>query len=1110
MKKTAIFIIILLGITFGHAQNIRYTLVSSNPNEAVVRIDFGNYHTETVSVGGVEMQTLHMAEAYPTLKKGSPELLQTAFSLMVPEGSNPEAELVDVQFTETAHFALAPSKGKLYRNVNPDNVPYSRNSDYQSSNYLMGSPVAIGDLYQLRDCHGVSVKVFPFDYNPSAQTLKAYSSVTVKVRFNSGRPFATATKNNRVFDAIYANNFLNYRGWRGTPVAEEGDILIICPENFMEAMQPYVDWKIRNGYNTEMVSVVTAGNNANAIKSYILNYYNSHNLAFVIIVGDNAQFPTPTVSGNKSDNYFTELVGNDSYPDIILGKISAENVSEVETQVQRFIEYEQNPPETSHFPSFLGIASSQGPGDNNEYDYQHIRNIDNKLQGYTYTSGYELFEGSQGGLDASGNPSAAMVANAVNSGVSIISYCGHGDVQEWVTTGFNNLNVNNLTNVGKLPFILSVACVNGEYHTGTCFAEAWLRATHNGQPTGAVCMTGSTINQPWNSPMCAQDAMVDLLVGTNGTQMTTFGGMFFNGVIKMLEVYNDVEVSRTWILFGDPTLMMRTAVPEQLELAYTPMLPVNASSLTFASSVENAKVTLTYNGECVGSGRILNGEWTFVSSEPYLPTDTLHVLATATNYLPFEGTVIFVPDEGPFVVAGDLNLSDQNVPFVNNRTNNLPEFGKTMKVTPQIVNIGGATANNIQIHISTEDPYITLGSQNLTVSTLPAHDTLDSAPFFTIKVDDVAPANHKAVINMETIFNGDTVRQNKTVKLYAPQLSITSMAIDDTEQGNGNHLADYGETFTCVVTIANSGNMPIVGGNFFVETPGDEISLPSGPIPFPSIAEGGTTTVSFPVTVNSSISEPTIAFFKSSLWVNFYNATANFPVKIGAVMENWETGDFSNAGWQNTSNIPWTIVTQAPYEGLYCAKSGSIGNNASTVLRITSVASVSDSISFFYKVSSEQNYDKLTFKIDGQTKGEWSGSVAWSRASFPVEAGSHTYTWTYSKDYYGSYGQDCAYIDAISFPSGVINNPLGIQYMEPNTASCQVWPNPATEVVRVCLGDEQDCAYQLFTLSGKLLQGGRLSNDHAEVDVKSYAPGVYVLKIENGNHQVQTVKVVKK
>ena len=1114
MKQLTTFIILIAIAAAGYAQNIRYTLLSSNQSEAVVRVEFGTYHTETVTVDGTEMQTLHSADAYPVLKKGSPELLQSAFSLIVPEGSQPTAEVIDAQFTEVANFKLAPSKGKIYRNVNPADIPYTKNDDYQSRGYLLGSAAATGDMYQLRDYHGINVKVFPFDYNPSAQTLKVYSAITVKVRFHGNRSISTAEKNNRTFDAVYKEQFLNYSGLRSTPVAEEGDILIICPENFMEAMQPYVDWKIRNGFNTEMVPLSTAGSSYQTIKSYIQSYYNEHNLAFVIIVGDNAQFPTPTIGGNKVDNNYTEIAGNDSYPDIILGKISAENVSQVETQVQRFIEYEQNPPATEHFPVFMGIASNQGPGDNNEYDYQHIRNIDNKLQNYTYTSGYELFEGSQGGLDASGNPTAAMVATGVNSGVGIISYCGHGAEQMWVTSSFSNTNVNNLTNVGKLPFIISVACVNGEYHTGTCFAEAWLRATHNGQPTGAVSMIGSTINQPWNSPMCAQDAMIDLLVGTTpADQKFTFGGMFFNGEIHMLDVYNDVEVFRTWILFGDPTLLMRTAEPAQLEVSHNAILPVGVPAITFTSSVENARIAVTKGAEIIAVGNIQNGEYTLTFNQTYLPTDTLSVLATAPNYLPYEGTINFIPNDGPYVLVGDLNLTDQNVPFVNNRHNNLPEFGKTMLATPQITNIGNAAATNVRIKLSTEDNYITLGStQELTVATVAAHDTLSSSPSFTFKVNDTVPANHSAIIKMEVIFGNDTLVQNKTVKLYAPTLAITSMSINDVETGNGNHRVDYGETFNCTITIANTGNMPIVGGALFLDNIGNEISLPAtSPLSFPAIDVNGTTTVTFEATANSSIQEPTIAYIKSSLWVNYYFASAKFPVKIGEVTEDWESDGFTNMNWVNNSSIPWTIATNTPYEGNYCARSGNIGNNGTTALRITDTATVNDTISFYYKVSSEATYDKLTFQIDGQTKGEWSGNSGWCRAAYPVTIGVHTYKWTYSKDYYETSGQDCAYIDYISFPCGKVNHPVGISETVQNVATAQVWPNPTTDYIHVVTNDEeQGYSFLLYDLNGKLLQGGRIEGNQTYINVSNYPSGIYILNIENRQHQIQTAKIVKK
>lgn len=1116
MRKLFLFVAVLSVVSALYSQNISYTLLSSNQNEAVVRVDFGSYTTSTVVVNGTQMQTLNMSGAYPVMRAGSPELLQTAFSLIVPENSRPETEIIDAQYTVVEHFALAPSKGKLYRNQDPSTVAYMLSTDYQSTRDLLVAQAEIGDTYQMRDFNGVSVKVFPFNYNPSAQTLKVYSSLTVKVRYNGARAFSAAQKNNRTFDAVYAHHFLNYSLLRGTSVVEQGDMLIICPDEFMEAMQPYVNWKIKNGYATEMVSVTAAGGNANAIKNYISNYYDNHNLAFVVIVGDNAQFPTPTLSGNKSDNYFTEIVGNDSYPDVVLGKISAETVAQVETQVQRFVEYEQNPSETSHFTSFLGIASNQGPGDNSEYDYQHIRNIGQKLENYTYTSGYELFEGSQGGLDASGNPTAAMVTTAVNSGVGIITYCGHGDVQMWVTTGFNNNNVNALTNVGKLPFILSVACVNGEYHTGTCFAEAWTRATHEGQPSGAVGILGSTINQPWNSPMCAQDAMIDLLVGTDGTQTVTFGGMFFNGVIHMLDVYSDNEVARTWILFGDPTLQMRTAVPEQLELSYSSVLPAGIPSVTFSSLVENAKVTVTNHDEIVAVGHISNGSYVFEFSDTYLPTDTLRVLATATNYLPYEGFVTFVPNDGPYVIVGDLALTDEHLWFDSNKPNNMPEFGKVMKAIPQIMNIGSQSSSSVKVRISTNDDYIRFVGPSgyvtdlvLEIPVVAARDTVDTPPFFFFKVNDLAPANHNAVLQLETTFNDDTVRQNKSVKLYAPQMAITALSIDDTEEGNGNRRVDYAEAFDCLITITNTGNMPITGGTLFLENSGNELLLQADSVLFPAIEANGSVTVRVHAVASDTIQEPTTTFLKTSLWVNYYFASANFPVKIGAVIENWETADFSNMNWVNTSSKPWMVSSQTPYEGSYCAKSGAIGDNANTRLQITVESVVSDTLSFFYKVSSEANYDKLVFKIDGQTKDEWSGTIGWTRAAYPVEAGVHTYSWTYSKDSYMSSGKDCAYIDAISFPSGRINHPLSVS--EINSCEISVWPNPAIDVVRVQPDDNgQDFTYQLFNIAGKLLQGGRLSGTPAEIDMRSCSPGVYLLKVEDNKHRVTTAKIIKK
>ena len=494
-----------------------------------------------------------------------------------------------------------------------------------------------------------------------------------------------------------------------------------------------------------MVTLEEVGNSNTAVKNYITNFYNEHNLAFVVIVGDGNLFPYFTKNNEVSDNFYTEIVGDDEVPDIILGKISAENATHVTTQVNKFIQYEENPVVTTHFDKFLGIASSEGPGEDNEYDYQHIRNIDNKLQAFTYTNGYELFDGSQGGLDASGNPTASDVSTAVNAGVGIITYCGHGDVTLWGTTYFSNSNINSLTNYHKLPFIISTACLNGSYVNETCFAEAWLRATNNGQPTGAVSTVMSTMSQPWNPPMCGQDEMIRLLTGAENTPVKrTFGGIVFNGLAKMHEVYpttssQGLQTMRTWVLFGDPTLQVRTAVPQYLTATHNGQLFAGMTQLQVMSPVEGAKVVLTKGNTILAQDFISGGSVTLNFNEVLIPSDTVHLLVSAFNYIPYQADIPVIVNDEPYLVYMGHEIE--------NATGH-PTYNESVEVTMQLKNVGGVASADVSVVVTTEDAYVTLLQNTFGASGLQPNEAVSVADAIRFRVAPNVPYGHVAVFHV--------------------------------------------------------------------------------------------------------------------------------------------------------------------------------------------------------------------------------------------------------------------------------------------------------------------------------------------------------------------------
>jgi len=197
--------------------------------------------------------------------------------------------------------------------------------------------------------------------------------------------------------------------------------------------------------------------------------------------------------------------GNDTYPEVIVGRFSAENTTQVSTMVNRSIRYEKSLTENATWlGSGVGIASAEGgsQGDNGETDAVHMENIRSKLMAFGYSPVTQVYD-----------PSASKVAliSRINEGTGVINYVGHGADTYWVTTNFGSSDMLSLTNTDRWPFIFDVACVNGNFVGQTCFAEAFTRAGTASGPTGTVDIIASTINQSWAPPMYGQDEMNNIL-----------------------------------------------------------------------------------------------------------------------------------------------------------------------------------------------------------------------------------------------------------------------------------------------------------------------------------------------------------------------------------------------------------------------------------------------------------------------------------------------------------------------------------------------------------------------------------------------------------------------
>jgi hypothetical protein len=1008
-----------------HPIEIQQELIYSSDEKTVIRFLVPGFHQNMVLTPQGKQGIISVQGMVPMLEAGAPDLPKYGVSAIIPDLARMDVRILKSAYTDFSEMDVVPSKGNFTRDIDPETVPYTYGEMYSFDAFYPDTRAELQQPFIFRDFRGQILTIYPFSYNPVSKTLRVYHELMVEI-YNTGyggeNPFSRNSlpeKTDREFAQIYQRMFINYSQSRYPVLGEEGNMLIICHGPFMAAMQPFVEWKKTIGRPVEMVDVTTIGATPTQIKNYVANYYNTNGLTHLLLVGDHQQVPSHPVGSAFSDNTFGYILGNDSYNEVFVGRFSAETVAHVETQVQRTIEYERDIDETQTWLNKgMGIARNEGTGgghNGGENDYVHMDFIRDSLLNYTYETVYREYDGN---VPSTPNTNATIMSQRFNDGVSITNFCNHGSETGWSVGGYSISHVNALTNVGRLPFIWSVACLNGKFTSMTCFAEAWMRATHNttGEPTGAIATMMSWISQPWVPPMTGQDEMVTILVEKRDHIKRTFGGLSINGSMKMIEQHGSSgqNTHDTWILFGDPSLMVRTDNPTLMTVSHLPAAFIGMSELTVNADAEDAIVAITMNGEILGSAYVNSGTAN-VTFEPLAETGTMTIAVFGWNRVTYLQDIDVIPPGGPYIVYVSSTIDD----MAGGNGDGQIDYGESIVLGVELSNIGPDMAGNLNVTLTSNSPYITItnGVENFGDINGGASVIINDAFAFDVAGD--VPDNTLIPFQLEMVSSDSrtiwTAAFNHVA--HAPAFAFGNLTIDDSKGGNSNGRLDPGETTNIIVEVLNNGGSYSLPGTATLTSNSPGITINSGTFEMNPVLAGGQTSVSFSITVDPD-AEPGISVaLNVDVMAGSYGINHTFYQNVGLVLEDWESGNFASFPWTFGGSAPWVITSIGPYEGIYSARSGSITHNQTSDLIVELYVAEASTISFYRKVSSESGYDFLRFFIDGVHQAQWSGEVAWSQVSFPVSAGPRTFMWRYYKDGSVNTGSDCAWIDYIVFPA---------------------------------------------------------------------------------------------
>ena len=133
--------------------------------------------------------------------------------------------------------------------------------------------------------------------------------------------------------------------------------------------------------------------------------------------------------------------------------------------------------------------------------------------------------------------------------------------------------------------------------------------------------------------------------------------------MKMLDDYSGSdgrEVIETWVFFGDPSTMIRSDIPQNLDVTHLTEEFVGVNSFTVNCNTEDAVVTLQLNDSIIAKSVIQNGQALLQFSSIDSP-DTLEVALSAYNKVPYFGQFIVKNLAVPYGNAEDLLIGPNPV-----------------------------------------------------------------------------------------------------------------------------------------------------------------------------------------------------------------------------------------------------------------------------------------------------------------------------------------------------------------------------------------------------------------------------------------------------------------
>ena len=601
-------------------------IVSSDDNETILNIELQGFVKSKTEIDEIIYHRVTLPQYSTTAEIGYPELPIISELIGIPNSKEVSISIVDTTSILLDNYNIIPFQKPLDESMESEEFDidadfYKSSSSYPKKIVESSSPMI------WRDVRNINIGIIPFVFYPEQSQLRVYTSLTVKLSYTEDDTKKVSSRQGDITQRrkeMYSNLILNYSYLETETEAtlksisedDNYDMLIITADDYESSIKGLQMWKLKKGIIAKVVTLSETGSSSSAIKSYITQEYNDHDIEYALLVGDNTDIPIyewgvwPSYPNCYmwSDYYYgcVSPGGDTDYEaEVEIGRFSVSSTTELNNTVSKTINYETNPPVSNWTEKSLLIAHMQGAPDRYQGCKEEIREATDTDNG-TYSEMYPTFDKAYGASTANdgNNATNSTITTAINSGRGIVNYRGHGMTDRW-RSGWSSEGdayddeISSLSNATMHPIIFSVACWNGnivhydEDNSNTsCHAEMFTNISN-----GAVAYLGATIGSPTTHNHTFDKQLYNYAfdIGTHN-----LGNVITEAKIRTMTLHpesassgyphnNATRIAKIYVLFGDPSLEIWSDTPNQFSNV---SVTESGSTVTVSTGVSDCDIII--------------------------------------------------------------------------------------------------------------------------------------------------------------------------------------------------------------------------------------------------------------------------------------------------------------------------------------------------------------------------------------------------------------------------------------------------------------------------------------------------------------------------------------